>query len=459
MPELPMTDTVASLKQQLLHAQQLHESGALDAQAYAQTRATLERKLLDQVLASPAAEAEAGDQSGRASKPGNAGKATSARAAGVAGAAGAASAGLPAGAARPRRSTVLAAAAFVTIVGVAGYLLTGSPSLIGETAAAAGPDGGASAPHGMGDQIAGLVKRLEDRLKDKPDDAEGWAMLGRSYAVLGRMQEALPAYEKAIQLVGENAALLADYADVLALANNRSLEGEPMKVVERALKADPRQLKALSLAGTHAFDKKDYAGAVKYWERLMAAAPGNPDAPRDPRFLDQVQASIDEARQLGGMPPSPNKGKSFAQAAPAQQPPMMGGGAAAGGGGGEAAPAAPNPNAFVSGKVTLAAAVAAKASPEDTVFVFARAAEGPRMPLAIVRKQVKDLPIDFKLDDSMAMQPQMRLSAFPKVVVGARVSKKGDAVPQPGDLEGLSAPVAVGTAGLKIEISQVVGAK
>jgi cytochrome c-type biogenesis protein CcmH len=227
--------------------------------------------------------------------------------------------------------------------------------------------------------------------------------------------------------------------------------------VQRALKADPNQLKALSLAGTHAFDKKDYAGAVKYWEQLMKAAPGNPDAPRDPRFLDQVQASIDEARQLAGLPPSPNKGKSLAQAAPAA--PMMGGAAAAGGGDGNAAAAAPNPDAFVSGKVTLAAAVAAKASPEDTVFIFARAAEGPRMPLAIKRVQVKDLPIEFKLDDSMAMQPQMRLSAFPKVVVGARVSKKGDAIAQPGDLQGSSEPVAVGSSGLKIEISQVVGAK
>jgi cytochrome c-type biogenesis protein CcmH len=121
--------------------------------------------------------------------------------------------------------------------------------------------------------------------------------------------------------------------------------------------------------------------------------------------------------------------------------------------------AAPNPKGFVAGKVTLAAAVAAKASPEDTVFIFARAAEGPRMPLAILRKQVKDLPIEFRLDDAMAMQPSMKLSSFPKVVVGARVSKRGDAVPQPGDLQGATEPVAIGSSGLKVEISQVVGAK
>jgi cytochrome c-type biogenesis protein CcmH len=258
----------------------------------------------------------------------------------------------------------------------------------------------------------------------------------------------VPAYAKAVELVGENAGLLADYADVLALANNRSLEGEPMKVIQRALKANPDQLKALSLAGTYAFEKKDYATAVKYWERIVVLAPTSPDAPKDPRFVDQVRASVAEARQLGGMPPAADAPPAAAMAQAAQAPP-----------GGDAPAAAPNPDAFVSGKVTLAAALAAKASPEDTVFIFARAAEGPRMPLAIIRKQVKDLPIEFKLDDAMAMQPAMRLSAFPRVVVGARVSKKGDAVPQPGDLQGASEPVKVGTANLKIEISQVVGAK
>ncbi|MEY4750907.1 MAG: hypothetical protein RIQ60_3121 [Pseudomonadota bacterium] len=438
-----MTDTVASLKEQLLHAQQLHASGALDVAAYEQAKATLERKLLDLVMAgAPVAEPAAAPAAPVAPSPATVAARQAAAIQPV----------------RPRRSTLLAAGAFVLLVGVAGYLWMGRPALVSQSGASAAAEA-ASAPHALGmDQIAGLVDKLKARLKEKPDDAEGWAMLGRSYAVLGRTQEAVPAYAKAVELVGENAGLLADYADVLALANNRSLEGEPMKMVERALKADPNQLKALSLAGTHAFDRKDYAGAVKYWEKLVAAAPGNPDAPRDPRFIDQVQASIDEARQLGGMPPSPNKGKTTAQAAPAA--PMMGGAAAGGAAAdGGAAAAAPNPNAFVSGKVTLAASVAAKAGPDDTVFIFARAAEGPRMPLAILRKQVKDLPIEFKLDDAMAMQPQMRLSAFPKVVVGARVSKKGDAVPQPGDLEGLSAPVAVGTGGLKIEIANVVGAK
>jgi cytochrome c-type biogenesis protein CcmH len=100
--------------------------------------------------------------------------------------------------------------------------------------------------------------------------------------------------------------------------------------------------------------------------------------------------------------------------------------------------------------------MAKQAKPEDTVFVFARPAEGARMPLAILRKQVKDLPLQFTLDDSMAMSPANALSGASKVVVGARVSKSGNAMPQPGDLSGQSAPVSVGASGLQIEIREAV---
>jgi cytochrome c-type biogenesis protein CcmH len=106
--------------------------------------------------------------------------------------------------------------------------------------------------------------------------------------------------------------------------------------------------------------------------------------------------------------------------------------------------------------VTLSAALAKQAQPEDTVFVFARAATGSRMPLAILRKQVKDLPISFTLNDSMAMSPSNALSSVPQVIVGARISKSGNAMPQPGDLSGQTDPVKVGATGLKIEIKDAV---
>ena len=107
----------------------------------------------------------------------------------------------------------------------------------------------------------------------------------------------------------------------------------------------------------------------------------------------------------------------------------------------------------MTGTVRLAAAFKAQAAPEDTVFIFARPAEGSRMPLAIVRMQVKDLPAQFKLDDSTALSPATKLSDAKRVTVGARVSKSGQAAPQPGDLEGFSAPVDVGATGVAVEIS------
>jgi cytochrome c-type biogenesis protein CcmH len=300
-----------------------------------------------------------------------------------------------------------------------------------ETQADAAPAGQGEAQAPTPEQVAAMVETLSQRLKDRPDDAQGWTMLARAYAALGRNAEAVPAFQKAVSLNTGDAGLLADYADTLAVQNDRQLNGEPLKLVERALKIEPGNLKALALAGTAAFDRKDFAGAVKYWEQLKQGVPA------DSTYLGQVQAGIDEARQLGKLPPSAK--------APVTAPDAAGGNASIFA-----------PGSTVSGRVTLAKALAGQAGPDDTVFVFARAAEGSRMPLAILRKQVKDLPFDFQLDDSMAMSPAAKLSGAPSVIVGARVSKTGEAMPQNGDLTGQSAPVAPGATGLKIEIGEVV---
>jgi cytochrome c-type biogenesis protein CcmH len=289
--------------------------------------------------------------------------------------------------------------------------------------AAASPEGGG---HEVGaEQIAAMTEKLAAHLKEQPDDAQGWAMLARSYSVVGRNDDALPAYQKAVALAPDDSRLLADYADALAVKNNRNLEGEPTRLVERALKIDPDNIKALALAGTAAFDRKDYTAAVSNWEKLVRIGP------TDPNFVQQVQAGIAEARSLGKLPPA-----AVGTDAPATVPQVAAGG--------------------VSGNVSLSPALAAKAGPDDTVFVYARAAEGSRMPLAIVRKQVRDLPFEFKLDDSMAMSPAAKLSGAPKVIVGARVSKTGQAMPSPGDLTGQTAPMAPSGSGLKIVIDEVV---
>jgi cytochrome c-type biogenesis protein CcmH len=268
-------------------------------------------------------------------------------------------------------------------------------------------------------QFEAMVSRLAARLKENPEDPEGWMMLGRSYAVLGRFGEASEAYAKAAARTPGDAQLLADYADALAMAQGRTLQGEPEKILLRALAVDPNNVKALLLAGTAAFNRNDGASAVRHWERALGLLPAESD------MVQRVQASIAQARSLGRSPSAKTQ-----IAKPAQAP-----------GGGR-----------VSGVVTLAPELAGKVAPGDTVFIFARAAEGPRMPLAILRKRGSDLPVKFTLDDSMAMAPQMKLSAFPQVVIGARVSKSADASPQPGDLQGLSGPVKVGDGKVSVVI-------
>jgi cytochrome c-type biogenesis protein CcmH len=327
---------------------------------------------------------------------------------------------------QPPSAMVAGLTGFVAVVVLAGYSLIGAPLALDPATRSAASE---AAGHSITvEQIEAMVDKLKTRLKEQPNDVEGWAMLGRSYAVLGRHPQALPAFKQALTLRPDDAGLLADYADGLAVANGRNLEGEPSRLIARALQIEPGNLKALSLAGTAAFYRKDYALALRHWEKMAQIDPDSP-------YVRQIQEGIDEARRLAA------------------------GGAAST----QSAPPAPaqstqaTARTSVSGVVTLARALVDKASPEDTVFVFARAVEGPRMPLAILRKQVKDLPLKFTLDDSMAMSPAARLSSAQRVVVGARISKRGNATAQAGDLQGLSAPVAPGASGLAIEITQVVG--
>ena len=304
-------------------------------------------------------------------------------------------------AARPGgRRFALALGAAVPLLALALYLAVGNPAALGPR----------EDPHAFdAQQLTALVERLAAKMRDNPDDAEGWRLLGRSYAALGRFPEALDAYAKAAARKPRDADLLADMADVLATTRSTRLQGEPEKLVLRALEIDPQNLKALALAGTAAFDRKDFDAAARYWQRMLPLVdPGSDDA-------RQIQASIAEARTLGGAGSSALKGQ-----------------------------------------VRLSPKLAGKAAPDDVVFIFARAVEGPPMPLAVKRARVRDLPVEFALDDSMAMAPGMNLSAHARVVVGARVSKSGQPTPQAGDLQGFSAPVANDARGVSVTIDSVV---
>lgn len=298
-------------------------------------------------------------------------------------------------------------------------------------------------------QIEEIATKLAARLEKEPDNAEGWMVLARTYYAMNRHADAARAFERAVALNPDNAELLADYADALGAAQGGTLAGKPLELVQRALKIDPTQWKALALAGTVAFDRKDYAQAVTYWERMKATVP--PES----SIAKSIDSSIAEARELGGL-----KSTTVAASASAGAANKAAASDAATKPAGSAStpPATPASSAAtaVSGTVKLAPELAAKAAPTDTVFIFARPAQGGRMPLAILRKEVKDLPATFTLDDTMAMAPNMALSNFGEVIVGARVSKSGQAMPQSGDLEGLSPPVKVGATGVAVTIATTV---
>ena len=243
------------------------------------------------------------------------------------------------------------------------------------------------------------------------------------------------AYAKAEARFPQNAQLLADYADSLAMAQGQSLQGKPEALIQRALKVDGNNVKALALAGTVEFEKQNFAKAVEYWKRML------PLLPPDSEMGNSVRTSIKEAEDRLGGATAP--AAAMAQAGQAGKAKPSAGAAAA-------------QEARVSGTITLAPALAKLAAPEDTVFVLARPAQGSRMPLAAVRVKVKDLPLKFAFDDSMAMNPAAKLSDFSEVVVAARVSKSGNVMPEPGDLEGVSKPVHPNTSGMTIEIAREI---
>ena len=323
--------------------------------------------------------------------------------------------------ARGGRGAAIAVGVAVPLLAVGVYLLVGSPQALG-------PRPAADPSHELSpQQIEAMVERLSEKLKNDPGNVEGWLLLGRSYSAFGRFKEAADAYAAAAKLRPDDAQLLADYADTLGMALGRNLAGEPEKLIARALEINPRNLKALALAGTVAFDRKDYKAAAAYWERMLPLVEPDSDDARS------IQSNVAEARSL-------------AEGRVAQK------------GAFEPKDATPPKThaAALRGEVKLAPALAAQAAPTDTVFIFARAAQGPPMPLAVLRKQVRDLPTQFALDDSMAMAAGASLSATSQVIVGARVSKSGSPAAKPGDLQGLSAPVANDASGVTIVIDSVV---
>jgi cytochrome c-type biogenesis protein CcmH len=329
------------------------------------------------------------------------------------------------------RKTMMVVGLLLPITAIGLYVLLGSPGALQPNGTQHGAQPGASMPD-MEKLTAGLAKKLEK----EPDNLQGWAMLARSYKMVGRNVEAEQAFVRAGSFLDNDAQLLAIYADLAATNANGNFAGKPTQLIEKALKVDPENAMALWLAGTAAFRGNQFESAIQIWERLIQQV--EPDS-EDGRML---QESIDAAYAAAG-----KSAPKVAIKGPAKGPVMS----AANSGG---SPAKASAGASVSGQVELDAALKAKAGPNDTVMVIARA-PGSRMPVAVVRANVSELPLKFTLDDSLAMSPQARISMSAQIEVEARISKSGMAQPEPGDLISVVQTVKLGASGIKLQVNKV----
>ncbi|CAN5754097.1 c-type cytochrome biogenesis protein CcmI [soil metagenome] len=391
---LPAQASIFILREQLVQADTELAAGLIDARQHAQARSEIERRALEE---------------GAGLSPAQAWR-------------------------RPARTAAMLALGIPLLaLGLYGFL--GNTSALQPQPEVPGAAGSEVTTQQIEAMVSQMAQRLENPPPGQKPDSQAWEMLARTYAALQRFSEADRAYAQAIALAPANAQLLADRADVLAMLQGQSAAGEPTRLVEQALKLEPDNLKALALAGSAAFERKDFAAATRYWSRARALAPPVSD------FATGLDRSLEAAR-TGTAPAPPVEAAQTTQVAASPSP-------------------SPSPSpaqaqaGSLSGIVNLSPAMASKVAPDDTVFIFARAAQGPRMPLAILKRKASELPIRFVLDDSTAMSPALQLSRFAQVEVGVRVSKSGNAMPQSGDLVGQAGPLATGAANLVITINGV----
>jgi cytochrome c-type biogenesis protein CcmH len=327
----------------------------------------------------------------------------------------------PAAATAGMRATALVLALALPLAAAGMYAWRGSPQALDPLVTRAPQQ------QDVEKMVADLAARME-----KEPDPRGFVVLARSYRAMGRLPQAQAAFERIGPALQDNATLLAEYADVLATRAMGNFDGKPMEMLNQALKLEPENPMAMSLAATAAYNRNDFATAVTYWEQLLRILPPDTD---DSKWLTEAIAKTREQMAGGAKPAAP----STAVAPTPQAKP----------------PAAAATSISVTGRVSLAPALAAKVQPGDTVFIFARNPQGSRLPLAVQRTQVSALPFSFKLDDSMAMSPEARLSGASEVRIEARVSRSGNATPQSGDLIGASATVKPGADKVEVVIDQV----
>jgi cytochrome c-type biogenesis protein CcmH len=315
-------------------------------------------------------------------------------------------------------AVVLALALPLSAMGL--YMWLGQPEALDPmaTSRTMDPNSAKADPNELAQMAEGLAKKLQA----KPDNLQGWVMLGRTYRSLENYDKAIKAYDRALVLSADD-DLRLERVEVMAMQRQGNFEGEPWQVIRDILQKDPQNFGALLMAGSASYAHAKYADALKYWQQARAPlTPDNPDVPGLDNAIGTVQQKL-------GMPVS--------------QPEVSKPKVAASG-------------LNIAGQVSLSPALKSKVSPGDVVFVYATPTNGERMPLAVFKSTVAQLPLSFTLDDSTAMTPERKLSAAGEVLVKVRVSKSGNAIPQSGDLVGSMGPVKVGVQGLKLEIKDLV---
>ncbi len=386
----PALANAAVYRDQLLDLEREHALGNLNDQELQIARDELSQRLLDDVgpaeAATEAASAEASDRATAVAAP------------------------------RQPWFWLTALIVSVPVLSLVMYGLLGQPEALDPLALKQGVSNEAEVtPEKLATMAAALTRRLED----EPNNVEGWVMLARVQRALGQFEPSGQSLRKALAL-SQDDNLAIDLAEVLAQQNAGNFAGEPWAIIQRVLKADPRHLNGLFLAGSASYTESNYSAALRFWERAReVVAADSPDAP-------ELDRAISEARDKLGLAPA------------APLAPHAG------------VKAALSPDAQIRGRVSLAPEWVGKVGPQDTVFVYATAVSGSRMPVAIVRTTVAALPFDFVLDDSTAMNPSAKLSSMNEVTVRVRVSKSGQAMPQPGDVMGSVSPVKLGSRNLTL---------
>ena len=277
--------------------------------------------------------------------------------------------------------------------------------------------------------LQAMADSLAQKLQTDSSDPQRWVMLGRTYRAMNQYDKALPAYQKALELRADDDIAL-ERAEVLALIRGGDFSGEPWAVIRQVLAKNARHFNGLALAGSASYAQGDYKKAIQYWQLARSELNENDEE------LKGLDIALNTARERAGELAMAPKGPASSQATVPETVPASG--------------------AVLSGRVSIDPSVKAQIAPTDVVFVYATPADGQKMPLAIVRKTADNLPFDFVLDDSTAMNSASKLSSQTKVMLKVRISKSGEAMTRPGDWMGVLENVAVGSRNLKLVVNQQV---